>query len=466
LLSFLRPDATYTNRVVEKAIRSVFEDGMPFSRVPERLARDFWVQPSEAIIRRWCRAYTKSLPITEKYEPWVVASFSGILCIDEVYQDKLALLLAVDPAATNKGDRLVGYALAHGEVAQKDIADFLLRLRKIGIEPDEVITDGSTLYPELITKIWPKAVHQLCLFHETRNRTKALLKAVQELRVSLPKEPRQAKSTGRPLLQKHPGIEPGLERKLRVAQVHQLRNEGASIKELGRKTGHSLNTIRAWLKEKPAAHLMTESLSPLPAILNIMQDAKLSPPAPWSNWEQVRHVSEQLKESRFLFARREKNLTDEEQQRLNELSLSPVGDSVRILREFMAGWYEIWHDENGSRRSWEAARTCYLELGKQEQFRNSRYLRPVSERMTEKHFEPLGQFLKVSEFEATNNGAERMGRTYRHLQASQFELRSTESREGALKAYMIKTKECIEKKQVPHSNRGRKPKPMRAEVKV
>ena len=38
---FLRPDATYTNRVVAKAVASVYQDGMPFTRVAQRLARDF-----------------------------------------------------------------------------------------------------------------------------------------------------------------------------------------------------------------------------------------------------------------------------------------------------------------------------------------------------------------------------------------------------------------------------------------
>ena len=42
--------------------------------------------------------------------PWVVANFSGILCVEEVYQGELALLLAVDPLAPD-GDRLVGYTL-------------------------------------------------------------------------------------------------------------------------------------------------------------------------------------------------------------------------------------------------------------------------------------------------------------------------------------------------------------------
>ena len=42
---FLRPDAIYSNRVVEKAVQAVCLDGMAMRRVPARLARDFWVQP-------------------------------------------------------------------------------------------------------------------------------------------------------------------------------------------------------------------------------------------------------------------------------------------------------------------------------------------------------------------------------------------------------------------------------------
>jgi hypothetical protein len=30
---------------------------MALRRVPARLARDFWVRPSEGIIRAWCHAY-------------------------------------------------------------------------------------------------------------------------------------------------------------------------------------------------------------------------------------------------------------------------------------------------------------------------------------------------------------------------------------------------------------------------
>ena len=96
--SFLRKNAVYAERVRQKAILSVYEDGMPFRRVTGRLARDFWVKPSEAMIRRWCKDFAEGLNFEEDYQRWVVEEFSGVLCVDEVYQDRLALLLAVDPA--------------------------------------------------------------------------------------------------------------------------------------------------------------------------------------------------------------------------------------------------------------------------------------------------------------------------------------------------------------------------------
>ena len=38
---FLRPRAVYTRRVMQKAIESVYRDGMVARSVPDRLARDF-----------------------------------------------------------------------------------------------------------------------------------------------------------------------------------------------------------------------------------------------------------------------------------------------------------------------------------------------------------------------------------------------------------------------------------------
>ena len=141
--SFLRPGAMYTNRVVAKAVQAVYQDQMAFRRVTARLARDFWVKPSEKTVRDWCRSYSQTLTFETDYQPWVVREFSGILCVDEVYQGKLALLLAVDPAAPTR-DRLVGYRLVTETVEANTVETFLSQLKQVGIEPAEVITDGSS----------------------------------------------------------------------------------------------------------------------------------------------------------------------------------------------------------------------------------------------------------------------------------------------------------------------------------
>ena len=130
---FLRPRAIYTRRVVQKAVEAVFCDGMAARCVPDRLARDFWVKPSEKMVRLWCHAYAAEIDFKIDYQPWVVANFSGILCVDEVYQGDLALLLAVDPAAPD-GDRLIGYTLLPKakEVNQSMVTAFIERLRAAG----------------------------------------------------------------------------------------------------------------------------------------------------------------------------------------------------------------------------------------------------------------------------------------------------------------------------------------------
>src|SRR5215207_999321 len=101
------------------------------------------------MVRLWCRTFAAGLDFVGDYQPWVVESFSGVLCVDEVYRGHLALLLAVDPVAPD-GDRLVGYQLVHGTVDQAAVTTFLEHLRAVGIVPDQVITDGAAVYPRVL----------------------------------------------------------------------------------------------------------------------------------------------------------------------------------------------------------------------------------------------------------------------------------------------------------------------------
>lgn len=231
----MRKGCVYTERVREKAVLSAYEDGMAIRRVAERLARDFWVSPSEAMIRHWFQEYAESLDFSGDYQSWVVEEFFGILCVDEVYQNELALLLAVDPAAAEV-DRLVGRQLVHGEVDRKKVAEFLERLRRAGIEPDQVVTDGSPLYSKTLGEAWPQAAHQLCLFHESRLVTSEIYKAIAKLRKEeIPKSPSvKPKRTLKGLAGNNPSLQKLAFYKQAIARVFAFKEQGNSIREIRR----------------------------------------------------------------------------------------------------------------------------------------------------------------------------------------------------------------------------------------
>ena len=539
---FLRPDGIYTNRVVATAVAAVYEDGMAMRRVPARLARDFWVQPSEGSIRQWCRAYRQSFDFATDYQPWVVRSFSCILCVDEVSQGQLALLLAVDPAAPD-GDRLVGYQLVHGSVDSAAVEQFLVQLRAAGITPDEVITDGSALYPAVLAKIWPLAAHQLCLFHETRRVTRAAMEVIQALRRTLPQPPaKPGRLWGGPLNATPPTDNPDAPdyqrwqlrqatRQAGVAEVHRLAQEGLSHRAISRQLGLHRKTVRTWLALEPpgevpddlaqswqerrlpdastmrrtareqqreqAQQLAQQGLSYVAIAAQVgvhrvtvsawLNETPTAPPAqpdevnvipatdeavpltipeeaaapqPWQSWETVRQVREALREHRFLLVRRPAHLSPGQQTQVAELLSSPVGADLQVAHRFVTEWYLLWHDKEGSRRTLEEARTRFADWSTDAAFAAVVPFRRVQVKMATQ-LERVSTFLQQQEWEATNNGAERFGRLFRHRQAPHFNLRKTESIEGTI-AVMAGQRKATALEQSPRdiarSGRGRKTK--------
>lgn len=494
---FLQRGAIYANRVVDKAVQSVHEDGMAMRQVPTRMARDFWVCPSEGSIRRWCRAYGEAFDFATDYQPWVVSEFSGILCVDEVYQDRLALLLAADPAAPD-GDRLVGYQLVHGDVNATDVECFLDHLKEVGIDPDQVITDGSSLYPTVLAKVWPDAAHQLCLFHETRHVTRAAMKAVNAIRKGLPHPPPASATRGGGLVRDHPPSDDPTDpasqrwywrqgqRHAEIAHVHELAAQGLSQRAIARQTGHHRETIKRWLRE-PIPSLPEDMSTDLPEVASFpapyqrkqqkrelkgqvhalaqdglshsaiarrvgihrvtvkswlgqdppseppestssAENAEMPPPpAPWSSWDEVRQIREALQEHRFLFLHRPENLTSEEQGQVDSLLASPIGEELQVVRSFLVDWYRLWTDDRGQRRTLAEAKALYEAWQANTTYRAVPQLQRAQERITTAKFESLSQFLRHPDWEATNNGAERAGRAFRHRQAPHFNLRKKES---------------------------------------
>ncbi len=477
--SFLRRDAVYANRVVAKAVASVFRDGMAFTRVAQRLARDFWVQPSERMIRLWCRDYADALSLEDDYQRWVVDEFSGVLCVDEVYQNRLALLVAVDPAAPD-GDRLVGYQLVHGQVQQTDVARFLERLRDAGIAPDQVITDASPLYPAVLRAVWPTAAHQLCLFHETRLVVDAVAQVLQAVRANVPKAPPIQRPMGRFRAEPPPEVDaarPSYDRRTRVALVRRLHREGYSLRAIARLTGHSRMTIPRWLGEMADAEATpavagtdgAAAATPGAPTRDPSGDAAPSdwgarptappPPAPWASWDQVDTAVEDLRAHRFLPLRRPAHLNDEERTRLRCLLDVPGGDDLRRARRFLEDWYAIPTDADGNRRAPADARERRRTWRDNPDYQPVAPLRRLAKRMGEARAAQVVAFLQRPGWETTNNGAERVARQFRHLQAACFTLRTERAIDGVIKVWASHTKLARTTRPAPvsRSRRGRHP---------
>jgi hypothetical protein len=81
--------------------------------------------------------------------------------------------------------------------------------------------------------------------------------------------------------------------------------------------------------------------------------------------------------------------------------------------------------------------------------------------LTVARFEKLGAFLQQPHWEATDNGAERGARAFRHRQAPHFNLRSQAAINAALVVEHSLSKAAAtdaERPEASHSTRGRKPK--------
>jgi transposase len=518
---FLRPDAIYTNRIVAKALAAVFQDGLAFRRVPDRLARDFWVRPSEATIRAWCRRAAHQCADQDDYLPWVVQTFSGILCVDEVYQGTLGVLLAVDPAAPD-GDRLVGYQLVDGSVDSAAVTAFLGRLKEAGLAPEEVITDGSALYPGVLAAVWPTAAHQLCLFHETRHVTEAALAVISQARRALPTPPpRPRQGRGGPLTPTPPtrhSNDPSTQqwhlrrarRTADVQEVHDLARKGYSQQAIARLTGRHRRTVRAWLTQPvpdlseetktiaarvadQGADAMLRRRRLTPDRLRRVQDlaqagfshsaiarmtglhrvtvsswlksgaagideagvpqagvpaaeddpapgeslpedaAGVPPPAPWTSWQQVWQVREVLKKHRWLLLRRPDHLSAEQQHIVTDLVTGPLADTLGVARRFLLDWYALWRTEDGQRRPLLEAQERYERWHAHADYRAVDALRKVQDLMTATRFTRLSQFLRQPHWEATNNGAERTARAFRHRQAPHYRLRADRAIDDAFR---------------------------------
>jgi hypothetical protein len=173
------PRAAYDNKVRQAVLDRIVEDGLNVERTRAALRRDFLLELSQGFVYDCLRWQVAQLDLAPHRQE-VLARFSGTLCVDELHLGAYTLLLATDPLA----DLPVAFALVATN-DQDHMRRFLNNLKAWGLSPAVVVTDGSGLYPAVLAELWPRAHHQLCVFHLLQDLNDKVLEAVRRLRRAL-----------------------------------------------------------------------------------------------------------------------------------------------------------------------------------------------------------------------------------------------------------------------------------------
>jgi hypothetical protein len=172
----LCPKADYDNLVRQAVLNRILDDGLNVQRTLAAMKRDFLLELSSGFIYD-CLDWGLGQLAQASQRRSSLQQFSGVLGVDELHLGDYTLLLATDPIS----DRVIGYSLVRIN-DQPHMRCFLRTLQYWGFEPQVVVSDGSTLYPELLKEVWPAAKHQLCVFHVLQDVTAKVLDAVRRLR--------------------------------------------------------------------------------------------------------------------------------------------------------------------------------------------------------------------------------------------------------------------------------------------
>jgi transposase-like protein len=172
----VEPRAKYDNKVRQAVVDRIIDDGLNVEATIRSLKRDFLLDLSTGFVYDCLRGAVAELDMAEHRER-VLREFSGTLCIDELHLGRFTLLLATDPLS----DLPVAFALVETNDAAH-LRRFLKNLVNHGLKPKVIVTDGSPLYPKVLAELWPKAEHQLCVFHVMQDLNQKVLDAVKRMR--------------------------------------------------------------------------------------------------------------------------------------------------------------------------------------------------------------------------------------------------------------------------------------------
>ena len=126
-----------------------------------------------------------------------MASFSGYIAADELYDGPFCVLSIVD----NRTFKRLIYEVLDHDPTHEDMRRFFQRFQRElearGLQLQGITTDGSPLYPEPIREVFGDVAHQICEFHVLKEINNEILKAVARVRRELKRNQPKLKR-GRP----------------------------------------------------------------------------------------------------------------------------------------------------------------------------------------------------------------------------------------------------------------------------
>ena len=184
----------YSYEVRNTVANAIIRDRMPYRLVQQRMAEDYRLTLSVGYIHE-CFVWAHGQIDTEEYWDFVLATFSGVLCVDEVHDSGKVILFASDPL----NDFTVSFELVEAN-DQEHMDAFLQRLKDRGLKVVVAITDGSPLYKDSLQSYWADIVHQLCLFHVIKDVNKLILDGVRAIKNQIQRQGNKGRkrTPGRP----------------------------------------------------------------------------------------------------------------------------------------------------------------------------------------------------------------------------------------------------------------------------
>jgi hypothetical protein len=115
--------------------------------------------------------------------------FSGVLCIDEVYDRvggrRRPIFTCVDPLAG------ITVRIPVERADAEQLAAAMRQVQALGAEPRVIVSDLWAAYPEALAAVWPRAQRQLCWFHVQQWVTRQLARLLKDYGATLPADRRK-----------------------------------------------------------------------------------------------------------------------------------------------------------------------------------------------------------------------------------------------------------------------------------